>query len=227
MVPCRGSNTYQQYIFSEYLIYKLYNIITDNSFRVRLIRVNYSDTSGKFKPGHTYTFIIESHKSLAGRQQCIPIKNDNLNMHLIEPRSAAMMYVFQFMVGNTDWSVHGLHNLKLLKTLDPTIPKPIAIPYDFDYAGLVNTNYSVPGEHVDIKEVTERAYMGVCQPEALMEQTFEHFLAKEQAIMSAIENLPYMEKSRVKMTKDYIEKFYDIIREPKRRNFHIINQCKQ
>jgi len=226
VVPCKGSNTYQEYIFSEYLIYRLYNIITDNSFRVRMIRLHYFDTGEKLKPGHSYTFIIESHESLAKRQQSMPLKNKNLNLKLMDPDNIALFYLFQFMISNSDWAVNGLHNIKLIKTFDTSIPMPIAIPYDFDYAGLVNTTYAVPSPNIDVDKVTERAYLGHCLPEALMEQTFEHYLVRESAIMAAIEHDEFMPDNQRKEARKYLQEFFDIIKDPKRRKFTIINRCR-
>ena len=227
VVPCRGTNTYQQYVYSEYLIYKLYNVITDYSFKVRMIRVKYSDTREKLKPGHSYTFIIESHKSLAKRQASMRIENENLNMKLIDPETAAILYLFQFMVGNTDWSIHGLHNIKLIKTLDPTVPYPIAIPYDFDYAGLVNTNYAVPGPHVDIDQVSERVYMGHCLPEETMVNAIHHFLEKKEEFIKTIEENDYLSESQKRKSLLYLEKFFSILSSPKRYKFAILDKCKK
>lgn len=227
VVPCRGTNAHQQYIYSEYLIYRLYNIITNNSFKVRMIKVNYSDTSGKLKPGHGYTFIMESHKSLAKRQQCITFKNEDLNMKLIDPENAALLYLFQYMVGNTDWSIHGLHNIKLIKTLDPTVPKPIAVPYDFDYAGLVNTNYAVPGEHVDIDHVRERAYMGHCLPEEIVEKAIDHYLERELEVIDLIRGLDYLTESQKKKSLAYLDKFFETLKNPKRYKFAILDKCRR
>ena len=44
---------------------------------------------------------------------------------------------FEYMIGNTDWSVEYLQNIKLA-TVDSN-SAPITIPYDFDHAGIVNT----------------------------------------------------------------------------------------
>ena len=225
VIPCRGISTYQEYIFSEHLIYKLYNILTDNSFKVRMIKLNYFDTSGKIKPGSSYTFIIESHESLAQRRQCLAIENENLNRNLIDPPSAALLYLFQYMVGNTDWSISGLHNIKLLKTMDPSIPMPIPVPYDFDYAGLVNTNYAVPNENVDIDQVTERAYMGYCLPPELMEQTYALFKEKEDEIMAVIAEDPYLSDHQKKRNGKYVGEFFKILDNPKRRQFEIDQKC--
>ena len=190
-----------------------------------MIKLNYFDTSDKIKSGSSYTFIIESHESLAERRKCLAIENENLNRKLIEPTSAALLYLFQYMVGNTDWSISGLHNIKLLKTMDPNIPMPIPVPYDFDYAGLVNANYAVPNENVDIEQVTERAYMGHCLPQELMEQTYALFKEKEDEIMAVIAQDPYLSDHQKKRNGKYVGEFFKILDNPKRRQFQIDQKC--
>ena len=227
VVPCKGANIYQDYIFREYLAYKLYNVITDNSFRVRLIKVNYHDTGGKLKPNSAYTFIIESPKSLAERQHSIQIKSEKISSISLDEENAARLYLFQFMIGNTDWSITGLHNIRLLKTKDVTRPYPLAVPYDFDYCGLVNASYAFPGDHVDIKEVTDRVYMGYCLPEEILNSAFEQFIEKEAEIMATVHNFEQMPDNSKKKALDYLEKFYDIIKEPKRRGYQIERKCKK
>ena len=205
VVPCKGSNAYQAYIFSEYLVYKLYNIITENSFQARLIKVNYFDTSGKVKPGDAYTFIIENEKSLAKRRECISIDNERVSAKSLDPETAAIVYLFQYMIGNTDWSVPGLHNMKLLKTTDVTRPFPIPVTYDFDYCGMVNASYAIPGDHVSIETVTEREYMGYCLSEEYMDKAFDLFIEKEPELMAVIQDFDLISSGLKKTSLKYLE----------------------
>ncbi len=226
VVPCKGSSTYQNYIFTEYLAYKLYNIISENSFQVRLVKVHYYDTSEKIKEGEAYTFIIENQKALARRLESIPIENERISAKYLDPETAAIMYIYQFMIGNTDWSVPGLHNMKTIKTKDVTKPNPVPVPYDFDYSGLVDASYAIPGDHVSIEEVTEREYMGYCLPEDLMTKTFDLFLEKEDELIAVVADFNLIDERQKKKSLSYLEDFFDIIREPKRRQNQIINRCK-
>ncbi len=225
VIPCRGQTQYQGFIFTEYLAYKLYNVITDYSFKVRLIKVNYHDTGGKVKPGNAYTFIMESQKSLAERHECMPIKNDKISAKSLDSEYAAILYIFQYMIGNTDWSVPGLHNMKLLKTADVTRPRPIPVTYDFDYCGLVDAPYAIPGSHVDIESVRERTYMGYCLPDELMEKTFDLFIEKESEVMAVVSDFSLMTDKSKKRPLSYMKEFYDIIKDPKRRSTRIIKKC--
>jgi len=225
VIPCKGQNQYQGLIFTEYLAYKLYNIITDYSFKVRLIKLNYHDTGGKVKPGSAYTFIMENEKVLAKRKESMPIKNDKVSARSLDPEYAAILYLFQYMIGNTDWSVPGLHNIKLLKTLDVSRLRPIPVTYDFDYAGLVDAPYAIPGDHVDIESVTERAYMGYCLPEETMNGAFDLFIEKESAVLAAVTNFEQMPDKLKKKSLSYLQGFYNIIKDPKRREKRINKNC--
>lgn len=225
VIPCRGQSQYQGFIFTEYLAYKLYNVITDYSFKVRLIKVNYHDTGGKVKPGSAYTFIMESEKALAKRKESIPIKNERISAKSLDEEYSAIVYIFQYMIGNTDWSVPGLHNMKLLKTTDVTRPKPIPVTYDFDYCGLVDAPYAIPGTHVDIESVRERTYMGYCLPDELMEKAFDLFIEKESEVMAVISDFSLMTDKSKKKPLSYMKEFYDIIKDPKRRDRRIVKKC--
>ena len=227
VVPCKGANSYQNYIFLEYLAYKLYNVITDNSFQTRLIKVDYFDTSGKVKAGNAYTFIIESEKAMAKRREAIPIDNERISAKFLDEETAAILYLYQYMIGNTDWSVPGLHNMKLIKTKDVSKPNPIPVTYDLDYSGIVNASYAIPGDHVSIDNVTEREYMGYClaQPE-YMDKAFALYIEKESKIMSTVENFDLLSDGLKKNTVKYLTEFFDVIKDPKRRNNRIVSRCR-
>lgn len=227
VVPCRGTNAYQEYVFTEYLAYKIYNVISDYSFKARLLKLNYYDTSGKVKAGTAYTFIIEDLKALAKRKESIEIENERVNARSLDPEQAAVVYLYQYMIGNTDWSVPGLHNMKLIKTMDVSRPYPIPVTFDFDYSGIVDASYAVPGDHVSIDNVTEREYMGYCLPEDLMTKAFDLFLEKEREVMAVVEEFSLMSDGTKKKTLSYLEDFYEIIKDSKRREYLILAKCKQ
>ena len=63
------------------------------------------------------------------------------------------MSVFQYMVGNTDWSMVRFHNVEVSRT-----PRGVyvPVPYDFDWTGLVSTRYARPNEGLGIRSVRQR-----------------------------------------------------------------------
>ncbi len=227
VVPCKGFGNYQTYIYNEYLAYRLYNILTDHSFRVRLIKINYQNTGGKMEIGSAHTFIIENQKSLAARLDCIPLKVDNVGTRYTQKEYAILMYLFQFMIGNTDWSVPGLHNVKLIKSTSPLIPNPIPVPYDFDYSGLVDASYAAPHESLGIPSVRVRKYLGFCTTEEELKQAIDVFQRKRGEILKLIEEFPWLSDAGKIRSLKYIQNFYKIIDDPKKIKAHISLRCKK
>ncbi len=227
VVPCRGLNVHQNYVFNEFLAYKLYNVLTDYSFRVRLIKVDFHDTSGKQEPQSIHTFIIESHKNLAKRTDAFPYELEKASAKHAQEEHAVMMYLFNLMIGNTDYSISGGHNIKLLKSKDPTIPLLIPVPYDFDYCGLVDATYAIPGDHVSIKEVTEREYLGYCTSEEALTKGVQTFLEKKEDILNVARNFQWLDEKGRKKSIRFLEEFYWILEDPKKIDFRIRKACRE
>ena len=113
VAPCKGSNAYNNFVFREYLAYKLYNILTDFSFKTQLLRINYNDTAGKIKEKPRYGFIIESREELANRHEHNSIEVKRCHPDKLVRQQATLVYLFQYMIANTDWQVETSHNMAL------------------------------------------------------------------------------------------------------------------
>ncbi|MCK5838642.1 MAG: hypothetical protein KAG99_02280, partial [Bacteroidales bacterium] len=169
---CNNSKkTYEQYVLKEYLVYRTYNVITDSGFHVRLARITYIDESGKSKNLTKYGFFIENDKQMAERLGGKIIKIKNIHQDRTNYKLVNLMAVFLYMVGNPDWSVSLLHNIKIVQTSPYGLP--LAVPYDFDYCGVVNTSYAAPAEVLGIAAVTERIFRGFCRSEEEFQLTFD------------------------------------------------------
>jgi len=211
---CRSGNTYNKYLLNEYIIYRLYNIITDKSFNVRLLKINYIDTGKKNKENKSWAFMIEPEDLLAKRLNALPIKIDNLNYNHTDTLDADIMCFFQYMIGNTDFTVNGRHNVKLYKHKDHTKPLLIPIPYDFDFAGLVNADYANPAEILDLESVTERYFLGLCRSDDQYLNVINIFEAKKDEMYSFIDSFEYLEKRFRKSTLNYLDEFYKEMSKP-------------
>ncbi len=115
---CRKLKDYGSYVLKEYLAYKLYSIITPISFRVRLIRMVYVDTGRKNRVTKGWAFMIEPEEMLAERHDALVIKNDKLSMKVMNQEELMLASLFQYMIGNSDYSVAGRHNMKILGLRD-------------------------------------------------------------------------------------------------------------
>jgi len=225
---CKYSRIYEQYVLKEYMTYKLYNLLTDYSFRVRLIQIRYIDT-GRKKPKEyiSYGFAIEDVDVLAERNNAIKININTLNQNCIDKASMNRFALFQFMIGNTDWSVTGRHNLKLFKLNDHLKVTPFVVPYDFDYSGFVNTHYSVPDEKLMLKSVRERLFRGICCTNEEYETTIQEFFDKKESIYQTILEFEYFEEWTRKEVLVYIDEFYRIIESDDLINQNIFSSCKK
>ncbi len=102
---CRATPYDDQNLLKEFIIYKIYNLITDKSFRVRLLNLSYRDSSGKKKTINQHAFIVEDIKELAKRNTCDDWTDRKFNTERTDRRQMTTVAVFEYMIGNTDWSV--------------------------------------------------------------------------------------------------------------------------
>ncbi len=113
LVPqCTAGSESEKYVLIEYLIYKMYSVMTDTSFKVRLLKINYIDSENKKKPFTQFGFFIEPLKMLEARTNSIEIASRALNQKSIFPAMMDRIAIFNYMIGNYDWAVPNQHNIK-------------------------------------------------------------------------------------------------------------------
>jgi hypothetical protein len=205
---CQQLPKFDQYVMKEYLAYKMLNNLDSNfSFKTRLVRVHYVDIN-KSKVIYTaYGILIENETMLAHRNNAVVIKSDKLTPKDMNPVAMNRMALFNYMIGNTDWSVQMQHNIKILVSYNSP-GKAIPILYDFDYSGLVNTFYAAPFEELPIKTVTERYYQGVCTSENRLKPLIDEFAGLKDIMLGTIHDFPYLSKNDKKQAESYIRSFY-------------------
>ncbi len=204
---CTAGN--ETYLFKEYLIYKLYNVLTEYSFKVRLLRINYINTHKQAKPINTYAFIIEPIEFLARRIDGNPVNSDKVAQANIKPAIMDRMAIFSYMIGNTDWTVPRQHNIKVISL--PKSENPgmgVIVPYDFDYSGLVNSSYAIPHENLHLDSVRERYYMGKCRSDSVYLQELKEFSDKKDEFYKVITDFPLLKERTKKEMIDYLAQFY-------------------
>lgn len=223
---CKDSKEYNNYLGKEFLAYKILNIITGYSFKVRLLNITYIDIGKKNKISNQLAFMIEPEELLAERLNAYPLKMDKVKYSQTDSIKTTTMSMFQYMIGNTDYSVAGRHNVKLLVSKDYKKPGIIPIPYDFDFCGLVNAYYAGTSDKIDIKSVTERYYYGMCRSDQLYNQILELFRDKKEDIFSLIQSFEYIDKKTRKYMLAYIDDFYEQIENPNFIKFYIRSTCE-
>ena len=230
LVPQCGSDKENgNYVMREYLAYKLFNVLTDTSFRVRLLKVNYIDSEKNRKPIIQYGFFIEPVEMLAARTNCTQIKSDALNQKNIVPKIMDRLALFNYMIGNYDWSIPGQHNVTILKSLGFDLyGLGIAIPRDFDWTGLVNASYAIPAEIVGTENVRQRIFLGVCRSKEVYEKDLDLFSEKKEELYRVINEFPYINIQEKKDMTYYLDGFFDkLVGERDRFLDNLLNYCKR
>ena len=221
---CGKSKVYDQYILQEYLTYKHYNILTEKSFKVRLLKVKYVDSAGDNKPLERFGFLIEDKSVMAKRNGMKVTKRKLLNQDFCDRVSLDLMTVFQYMIGNTDWSITSLHNIKVI-TLD-SASKPIPVPYDFDYSGAISTHYAQPPEILPINTVRQRIYRGFCRKTDELNRTFDIYNQHKNEIYDLYQNSEFISEKNKKRIIKYFDEFYKTINDPKRSKKAFNGACR-
>jgi hypothetical protein len=207
------------YVLREYLIYKLYNIITDKSFRVRLCLITYKDSEGKKDSENYYAFLIEDDDIMAERNGGTMVSEKLMfRMDRTEPLSMAKLAMFQYMIGNTDWSVPYRHNIEMISVGSDFI----AVPFDFDYCGMVNTPYAQPPPELGISSVRQRLFRGYRFTDEIYSEVIKYFNTHKREIYGVYLTNEMLDKSSKKTSVKYLDSFYQVLNNKKKFNREII-----
>ncbi len=158
---CRSDNMSQEYVQKEYVVYKMYEVISPYSFKARLCRITYIDQNNPNQKNTYDGFLIESTKQLAKRNDMKVFKDSLRNQEVLNRDNLDKLVFFEFLIGNLDWSIAKRHNMKLI--IGDKGQLPLAVPYDFDYSGMVGTPYAVPPGESNISDVKTRVFRGFCK----------------------------------------------------------------
>ena len=196
-------------IIEEYAAYRIYRLLSDVSYGARLVNATYMEAGGT--EGITHVgIIIESDEELAARLDADIVKVPHVTRGEFVAEQAALVYVFQYLIGNTDWSLvaapddHCCHNGDLFRTAGGLH----YVPYDFDLSGLVNARHARPDPTLRLRRVTQRRYRGYCTSEGAVQAAIETVRAQEAGIMAVIDDLPSLSSRERRQKKDFLARFF-------------------
>ena len=221
---CRDTDPYEQYILQELQLYRVYQQLTPTSNRVRLLRVAYVDSASGDVHATRYAFIAEDPEQLAKRLGGVIVKTKGATAGDLEPEPLALAYLFEFMIGNTDFSFNGLHNTQLIGTTDGRI---LPVAYDFDYAGAVNAAYATPDPSIRIRNVRQRAFRGYCAILGEYPKALPRFHERKDAIYALYRDEigRLLDPRRVRETLEYFDEFYEMIATPESAQSSFLHNC--
>jgi hypothetical protein len=205
VMPCQG----EDFIVHEWLVYKLYNLITPQSFRARLVKITLVDSKNKKMPSPFYGIILEDEKQIASRNNMTIVKKKIRPQQTMQ-QPFLRMAVFEYLIGNTDWSVDYLQNIKLIAR--DSMAEPIAVPYDFDLSGIVNSPYAQPAPELEMSSVRQRRYRGYCIKDfKLFDSTVALYNRKKEMIYDLYSDCSLVDEKYKKKTMQFLDDFYSLI----------------
>ncbi len=224
---CSSSKAYNSYVMREYLAYRIYNILTDNSFRVRLLDINYVDTGKKQRNYKQKGFIIEPVELITKRLKAVEVRSEVVFGKDILPDEGTLVALYQYFIGNTDWRFKGGHNMKYIKMMETLTSLVVPLPYDYDHAGFVNASYAIPQEWSSADKITERDYLGYCQKdEHYYRETIDLFNEKKEDIITTIETFEFLGKRDKSELLMFVNEFYKMAEYPDYLVRTLKNECR-
>ncbi len=207
-------------VYDEYLAYLLFNEVSGYGYRVRPLAIRYTDSGGATDiAGVRHAFLIESDEEFARRHGATVLEVPGVYLSMVDEAQAALTYVFQYLIGNTDWSLVTAdteelccHNIDLFELGGHTL----LVPYDFDLAGLVDASYAKPDPEIKIHSVRTRRYRGYCLPAPVLAQALDTVIGQRATIMETAAAVPAADAEALDERLEYLEEFFETVSDRER-----------
>jgi hypothetical protein len=208
VVQCRGGGHWGDYLLEEYLLYRVYGLVAERSFRIRLVEVTYVEPGSKHPPETRRGFFVEDDDRMAHRNHSDVFEQQGVSQEETDSAQMNLLAVFEYLAGNTDWSVGGLHNIVLIRdSMNVVYP----VPYDFDWSGAIAPPYAFPDSRLPIRTVRERLFRAGCRTPEQLAPAFAQFNERRDAIAALYRGQDGLDPGRVKQALDYFDEFYRTI----------------
>jgi hypothetical protein len=221
---CQDRDSYEQYILQEFQLYRIYQVLTPYSHKARLLKLTYVDSASGKARARRYGFLMEEPGAVAARLSGKVMEQKGALPGDMDPYQDALFGVFQYMIGNTDFSESALHNVELFFGTDGVV-SPIA--YDFDFAGAVNASYAIPDERLGLPNVRQRLFRGYCSDPGAYAKVFQLFRDKKPEIYALYSDSigKLLDPGSVRATLKYYDEFYETIGDSRAAKRSILGAC--
>jgi hypothetical protein len=229
VLPCNNQNGSNDLILREYICYKLYEVVSPYAFKTRLVNADLTELRGKKNKNFQLKgILIEDINKTAKRFNAKPLEDETISAPVLEDTNALRLYLFQFLISNTDWSEIHQHNTKLIYQHNGNY---ISIPYDFDMSGLVDAPYAVVSMIGDtplpVESVRQRYYRGFCRSPEVTQFVRNEFLSKEEKLLSIPDLLKgELNDKEIAGIKEYLEEFFDVLKNDNLFKRNILDNCR-
>lgn len=226
VTPCRpASAEYQQYIFTEYKAYRSYAAIDSVHHRVRLANITYVDSLNRMRPISVTAFFMETDEEVGDEHNLEVFEQQGALWDVFDGPHIDRISLWQYAIGNTDWSVSALHNIVMFRDSAGGY-RPVA--YDFDWTGLVNPRYAFPNPQLGLRTIRQRLHRGPCRSAAEWAPTVEYYLAR-RPVLDSIWSTPEPgeDPRRLADAKRYFDEFWRVLQDPREFKREVIDKCQR
>lgn len=224
------SDRYEQGVIREYIIYRMLNALTDLSYRVRLLRIRYTDTESNRDDRVNFGVVIEHQDRLAKRSGLKPLDVPRGNFESLDPEYTALLTVFEYMIGNTDYSpVAGApddnccHNVNLFADDNGVV---FPVPYDFDITGMVDTPYASPNPRFNLRNVKQRLFRGHCMHNEHLPATLQRLQDQRATFYALVSEQEQLTSSSKRAMTKYLDSYFKIADDRRGVDKRIIQGCR-
>ena len=219
---CNSNALYEEYMIREYLAYKVHNLITPRSYRARMAKVTYVDSaSGKVLETRNAIF-MEHEDDVAKRMEGEIAELRGALFDDVDQNQILEVAIFEAFVGNTDWSLSALHNIRLVRQQNMNI---LPVAYDLDFSGLVGTRYSTPDPRLPIRSVKERLYRGPCKNPEELAPFFGVYRDKKDAILKLYDDTPGLDGRYRSDAKAFLNQWFKMLDTPRDAKWMFKENC--
>jgi hypothetical protein len=211
---CRKDTGFQQHVLVEYAAYRLLGAMSPHALKVRLAQVDYVGADGRPMLSRL-GFFIEDPDDAARRNGLEEVRTLGVAPSQLDPREAARAAMFQYMIGNLDWSMRSgppgddcCHNFKLMGASEQARTGLIPVPYDFDFSGLVNAPYATPPDVVPVSSVRVRRYRGHCIHNAQALGLARELRGRRAELLGVFGQVPQLDERRRSAAVAYLAGFF-------------------
>ncbi|HEY7005559.1 MAG TPA: hypothetical protein VH392_03670 [Sphingomicrobium sp.] len=227
---CRNAESFQQYVLLEYSAYRMFNVLTPQSFRVRLANIDYRDANGRPIVSRVGYF-LEDLSDVAKRNGMPQTHGPNMvPLADLEPAASARYALFQHMLANHDWSMRAgpagkecCHNAELIGSLAPG--RVIPIPYDFDFSGFVDPPYATPPDQLHISSVRQRVYRGYCAHNSAAPAVARQMRDAKPQMIAAITSTPGLDQRSQARAISFLDGFFADIASDDALTSRLLRRC--
>ncbi len=211
-------------LLEEFIVYKMYNLVTDMSLRARLVNISYFDTGKNKKLFTRYSFFIENEERIAKRINSELIEKE-INADEVERENFKKLSVFQYMIGNIDWNITTMKNIILFQN-EKGDKNPYAVPYDFDFSAFVDAKYTLEkGMQEDVMK-TRRLFRGICLQMVEYNTIFDMFRKLRPAFEAEIRSHKAISDSSIEKLISLLNSFYNEINNDALRKQIFLSPCQ-